>query len=66
MITQEYKAEMGVIVLTVTCPPLATTKHTVIASAIADGSVDLEALKDTLTAEVEEKLRVHKAMLEML
>ena len=65
-ITQEYDAEQGIVVLTVEAPPLATTKHTIIASALADGSVVLQDEIDRLTAEAEEKLAIHFAVLEMM
>lgn len=66
MIYQQYDVDRGIVILTVECPPLPTTIHTISASALADGRVDLETEKARLTAEAEEKLRVHEVVSRMM
>ena len=66
IITKEYLPEKGVVVITVENPPLATTKHTIMADALADGRVDLSAEIARLQADADAKLVAHNAILEML
>lgn len=63
-ITKEYDGNL--VVLTVHNPPLPTTKHSILPSALASGKVSLETEIAKLTAEAEEKLRVHQAVLGMM
>ena len=65
-ISKEYIVEQGIVVLTVECPPLPTTKHTIIASALADGSVDLINEMQRLTDEANTKLAQHQAVLNLM
>lgn len=62
----EYDIARGVVVLTVENPPLPTTKHTIVASALADGTVVLADEIARLTAEAEAKLAAHNIVLGML
>ena len=66
IITKEYLPEKGVVVITVENPPLATTKHTIMADALASGKVSLAAEIDRLTADAEAKLQAHSTILGML
>ena len=66
MITKEYLPERGVVILTVENPPLATTKHTILAEALADGRVNLVEEIARLQAEADAKLVAHNAVLGML
>ena len=65
-VLKDYDAELGIVILTVESPPLATTKHTILASALVDGSIVLEDEIDRLTAEANEKLAIHEAVLGMI
>ena len=66
IITKEYLPEKGVVVITVENPPLATTKHTIMAQALADGKVDLNQEIVKLTEKANEQLRVHNAMMNLI
>lgn len=66
IITKEYLPEKGVVVITVENPPLATTKHTIMADALASGKTDLNSEIARLTADAEAKLQAHSAVLGML
>ena len=65
-ITKEYDSNKGIVILTVYCDPLPTEKHVIIASSLADGSVDLDAEIAKLTAAMEEKLNVHNIVMGMI
>ena len=65
-ISKEYKADQGIVVITVENPPLATTRHTIVASALADGSVVLQSEIDKLTAKANADLANHIAVLELI
>ena len=66
IITKEYLPEKGVVVITVENPPLATTKHTIMADALASGKTDLNSEIARLAAEADAKLAAHNAVLGML
>jgi len=66
LITKEYLPERGVVILTVENPPLATTKHTILAEALADGRVNLVEEIARLQADADAKLQTHNAILGML
>lgn len=65
-ISKEYDMERGVVVVTVENPPLPTTKHTIVVTALGDGSVDLNVEITRLRAEAMEKLRIHHLVVEMM
>lgn len=62
-ISKEYLVDQGVVVLTIENPPLPTTKHTIVAAALADGTVVLQDEIDRLTAEAEKALAVHNTVM---
>lgn len=62
-ITKEYDSDRGIVILTVYCDPLPTTKHTIIASALANGTVDLDAEIARLTKEANEQLNTHNIVM---
>ncbi len=62
-VSREYFPDKGIVVLTVENPPLATTRHTVLAEAIADGKVDLDKEVKRLEDEARRRLQVHEAVL---
>ena len=65
-ITKEYDVERGIVVLTVENPPLPTTKHTIIASALVDGTVNLQDEIDRLTEDAVEQRAVYDAVKDMI
>jgi hypothetical protein len=65
-ITKEYDSAKGIVILTVYCDPLPVEKHTIVASALADGTVDLDVEIAKLTASAEEKLNVHNIVTGMI
>ena len=65
-ITKEYDSNKGIVILTVYCDPLPTEKHTIIASALANGSVDLDTEIARLTAEAQERLNIHNVVMGMI
>lgn len=61
-ITKEYFPEKGIVVVTVENPPLQTTKHTISATSLANGTVVLEDRIAELRAESQEALNIHNAV----
>lgn len=62
-ITKEYLPDQGIVVLTVECHPLPTTRHTIIASALANGTISLGAEIARLTNEANERLNTHNIVM---
>ena len=65
-ITKDYDVANGVVILTLENPPLPTTRHTIVASALADGTVSLEGEIERLTELANGQLAAHLAVVEML
>jgi hypothetical protein len=65
-ITKEYDSNSGIVILTVYCERLPVEKHTIIASALADGTVDIDVEIARLTAAAEKRLAVHNVVTGMI